>query len=59
MGHDNALSKNIDVKSILAEYQKCGVHEFECGNKMCLSIDDLCDGVNDCGDNTDEINCGE
>ena len=32
---------------------------FQCPDKSCLELDHVCDGVNDCGDNSDEsdINC--
>ena len=26
---------------------------------MCISYSERCDGINDCGDNTDEIGCGK
>ncbi len=36
----------------------CGFGEFECSNGVCVSVDSVCDGQDDCWDNTDEINCG-
>lgn len=30
---------------------------FECANQMCLDPSVQCDGHNDCGDNSDEMNC--
>ena len=29
--------------------------EFYCGNKTCIPIGWACDGIDDCGDNSDEI----
>lgn len=37
--------------------KKCEVTEFTCKNKFCVSIDMYCDGINDCGDNSDEVDC--
>lgn len=35
----------------------CGRNEYQCGNKVCISVDYVCDGYNDCFDNSDEMNC--
>ena len=35
----------------------CAWHMFKCANNACVSSSLLCDGVNDCGDNSDET-CG-
>ncbi|KAI0232930.1 hypothetical protein LSAT2_016795 [Lamellibrachia satsuma] len=37
--------------------ERCGSHEFRCLNEMCISADFVCDGVNDCLDNSDELGC--
>nr|CAB3263506.1 low-density lipoprotein receptor-related protein 4 [Phallusia mammillata] len=44
----------IDAKRLActAENQK-----FQCSNKRCIFIKFACDGENDCGDNSDELNC--
>ncbi len=37
----------------------CRPEEFRCNNNRCLFKRWVCDGENDCGDNSDEINCGK
>jgi low density lipoprotein-related protein 2 len=32
----------------------CPESKFECGNHLCVNQGDLCDGTDDCGDNSDE-----
>ena len=32
-------------------------NEFYCNNRRCIEKDNVCDGVDDCGDYSDEINC--
>ncbi|XP_055591150.1 low-density lipoprotein receptor-related protein 1 [Uranotaenia lowii] len=42
------------------EPEKCyRCAEFECKNGACVGFDLLCDGVNNCGDNSDEAQCNE
>ena len=33
--------------------------EYKCSNGSCIPTDWSCDGVDDCGDNGDENNCGK
>ncbi|GBM63914.1 hypothetical protein AVEN_10301-1 [Araneus ventricosus] len=37
---------------------QCASAEFKCPNGRCTSITNLCDGDNDCKDNSDEEFCG-
>ena len=36
-----------------------GEHQLKCHNGRCITTEYRCDGDNDCGDNTDEIDCRE
>ena len=33
----------------------CSDVQFDCGNGKCIAKKQLCNGVNDCGDSSDEI----
>lgn len=35
----------------------CLANQFTCANGNCTSKSERCNGVDDCGDNTDEQNC--
>uniref|UniRef100_A0A4W5N752 F5/8 type C domain-containing protein n=1 Tax=Hucho hucho TaxID=62062 RepID=A0A4W5N752_9TELE len=40
----------------------CRDREFQCGNGRCVPTGPkgvVCDGVNDCGDGSDELRCGQ
>ncbi|XP_029628708.1 sortilin-related receptor isoform X2 [Salmo trutta] len=42
-----------------AEFEKtCDAYNFQCANGLCVSLGWKCDGMNDCGDYSDEANCG-
>lgn len=36
----------------------CEPNEYRCSNKRCVLKTWVCDGEDDCGDRSDEINCG-
>ncbi|XP_072010896.1 MAM and LDL-receptor class A domain-containing protein 1 [Engystomops pustulosus] len=36
----------------------CPIGFLQCQNKKCYTVEQLCNFVDDCGDNTDEIQCG-
>ncbi|KAJ8343111.1 hypothetical protein SKAU_G00330390 [Synaphobranchus kaupii] len=35
----------------------CGPYNFQCENGVCVSLEWKCDGMDDCGDYSDEANC--
>ncbi|XP_001985922.2 low-density lipoprotein receptor-related protein 1 isoform X2 [Drosophila grimshawi] len=35
----------------------CEPGQYQCGNKKCVHPSNICDGLNQCGDSTDELNC--
>ena len=37
----------------------CEENEFTCFNGECIDMSYVCDGINDCGDNSDEVNCSK
>lgn len=37
----------------------CDAYTFQCANGVCVSLEWKCDGMDDCGDYSDEANCGE
>ena len=41
------------------ELPLCIENQFQCNNRHCLERKFQCNGKNDCGDNSDEIHCGE
>uniref|UniRef100_A0A4W4GF62 Sortilin-related receptor n=1 Tax=Electrophorus electricus TaxID=8005 RepID=A0A4W4GF62_ELEEL len=41
------------------EFEKtCDANNFQCANGACVSLEWKCDGMDDCGDYSDEANCG-
>ena len=50
----NCHSYISDVPSV-----QCEPHEFVCNNGQCIDKRRRCDSQDDCGDNSDEDNCGK
>ncbi|XP_054845850.1 complement factor I [Eublepharis macularius] len=38
-------------------HKECSSREFPCVNRKCIPLDKTCDGINDCGDLSDELCC--
>ena len=39
-------------------FEKCTPSQFQCNNGVCLDPSAKCNGQDDCGDGSDEIDCG-
>lgn len=45
--------------AVPSEFGKvCDAYTFQCANGVCVSLEWKCDGMDDCGDYSDEANCG-
>uniref|UniRef100_K7F516 Complement factor I n=1 Tax=Pelodiscus sinensis TaxID=13735 RepID=K7F516_PELSI len=56
------VNSNRTVASIVCHTKKkeeCQSNEFECVNKKCIPLTETCNGINDCGDLSDELCCKE
>jgi len=42
---------------LVRSWRSCQNDKFTCGNGKCITASYQCDNDNDCGDNTDEMNC--
>ncbi|KAJ7327046.1 hypothetical protein JRQ81_016805 [Phrynocephalus forsythii] len=39
------------------QHEECSSQEFRCVNRKCIPLHKTCDGINDCGDLSDEVCC--
>ncbi|CAH1253778.1 LAMA2 [Branchiostoma lanceolatum] len=52
-------SEKFDVWCVVERQTQCvTINQFSCGNGLCVPNWARCDGVNNCGDNSDEQQCG-
>ena len=42
---------------MLVTGRSCYDDEFECNNSRCIQLTEKCNKVNECGDNSDELDC--
>ena len=42
----------------LVKIEKCSPDQLACDSGKCIDLDLKCDGTDDCGDGSDEIDCG-
>lgn len=53
-------SSPLPPSTFLGRFQCPPTRTFRCQNdRVCLQVSKRCDGVNNCGDNSDEMNCRE
>ena len=52
------LSRTAPANPSVPPPSVCNEYEFPCDNGLCLDVRRRCNGYNECGDNSDEENCG-
>uniref|UniRef100_A0A8C9FXL7 Kazal-like domain-containing protein n=1 Tax=Pavo cristatus TaxID=9049 RepID=A0A8C9FXL7_PAVCR len=57
-GLETSLAEFIStLTSFSSHCTECSAGEFHCANDKCISVTKTCDGINDCGDLSDELCC--
>lgn len=54
------VTKKKNAKKVFKNFivsPRCKNDEFRCSTNLCISKNKICDGKNDCGDSSDEIDC--
>ena len=52
------MALNADILPINLGSENCRLDQLKCNNGRCVDIRAKCNQYNDCGDNSDEIDCG-
>ena len=54
------LSQALNVECcVISESSVCGPGQYRCTNTHCIGMSKVCNGHDECGDNSDEHNCSE
>ncbi|XP_078532807.1 complement factor I isoform X3 [Lissotriton helveticus] len=58
-GSRKDITENPVEVDCYTDTRDCKKNEFQCVNKKCIPVRRTCDGINDCGDLSDELCCKE